>query len=73
MDSLLQRRAAKGLLARRPSERRMTYKEVVGLKRQMYLIEEAYEEMKKLGNYFEEQNQAIADTIEEDKVIMMKL
>lgn len=54
-------------------EWRMAYKEIVELKRQMDLIDEAYEEMRELGTYMEEQNQIMADTIEEDRSIMLEL
>lgn len=73
MDSLLQRRAAEGLLAKRPYEWRRDHEEVVDLKRQMNLIEEAYDKMKEWGTYVDGHNQAMADTVEEAKAIMMNL
>lgn len=56
-----------------PSEWRREYEEIVELKRQMNLIDEAYEEMREWGTYMEEQNQTMIDTIKEDKSTMLEL
>ncbi|KAI5401757.1 hypothetical protein KIW84_066285 [Lathyrus oleraceus] len=47
--------------------------QVVDLKRQMNLIEEAYDEMREWGTYVDGHNQAVTNTIEEDKAIMLNL
>ncbi|KAI5401354.1 hypothetical protein KIW84_065995 [Lathyrus oleraceus] len=73
MDSILQRRVVEGLLALRPSKWSNAYEEVVDLKRQMNLLEESYDKMRQLCTYVEGHNQAMADTIEDDKAIKLKL
>lgn len=73
MDSVLRRRVAEGILAFRPSKWSEAYEEVVGFKRQMYLLEEAYEEMRNCCVYIEGHNQEMMDTLEEDNAIMIKL
>lgn len=73
MDSIHGKRDVEGLLGLRTSKWSEAYEEVVGLKRQMNLLEEAYDEMRKWCNYVEIHNKAMVDTIKEDKAIMLKL
>ncbi|KAI5422490.1 hypothetical protein KIW84_045797 [Lathyrus oleraceus] len=61
------------LLAFRPSKWSEAYEEVVGFKRQIHLLEEAYEEMRSWFIYIEVHNQEIVDALEEEEVIMVKL
>ncbi|KAI5415293.1 hypothetical protein KIW84_040657 [Lathyrus oleraceus] len=73
MDSILRRRVVEGLLAFRPSKWSEAYEDVVDLKRQMRLLEEAYDEMRNLCIFIEGHNQEMVDTLKEDKTIMVKL
>ncbi|KAI5428922.1 hypothetical protein KIW84_033784 [Lathyrus oleraceus] len=54
MDSILRRRAAEGLLTFHPSKWSEAYEELVELKRQINLLEEAYDEMRKWCTYVED-------------------
>lgn len=73
MDSILRRRATEGLLTFLRSKQSEGYEEVVGLKRKMHLLEEAYDEMRNWCIYIEGHNQEMMDALEEDKAIMVKL
>lgn len=73
MDSILRRRDTEGLFSFCPFKWSEAYEEVVDLKRQMHLLEEAYNEMRNSCIYIEGHNQEIMDTLEEDKTIMVKL
>lgn len=73
MNEQERRTEIEGLLSMCPFEWRRAYDEIIKFKRQMNLIDEAYEEMREWGTYKEEQNQTMVDTIEEDKSIMLEL
>lgn len=73
MDSIIWIRDVEGLLNLHPSKWVKAYEEVVDLKRQMNLLEEVYDEMRKWCTYVEGHNQEMVDTIEEYKDIMLKL
>lgn len=72
MDSILRIRATEGLLPFSPSKWSEVYEEVVDLKRQMNILKEAYDEMRKWCTYVESHNQAMVGILEEDKAIMLK-
>lgn len=73
MDSILRRRAVEDLLTYRPSKWSEAYEEVVGFKRQIHLLEEAYEEMRNWCIYIEGNNQEMVDALEEEKAIVEKM